>query len=138
MAGVLKDVVLSTIIHIVWQIWHARNLARFENCSTSFHGAVNLISAIITLSGRFSTGKTNSNVDDFRILKHFSVSGHYNTAGKIIEVIWCKPRCGRVKCNSDGASRGNSGLASYGGISRDSKGAFMGCFSDFMGISTSF
>lgn len=83
----VKDIVLSVITHVVWQIWQARNLARFENCRASFHRAVNLISANITMSGRLSTGKANSSMEDFQILHHFSVLGHFNKAGDIIEVI---------------------------------------------------
>lgn len=56
----------------------------------------------------------------------------------IIQVDWIKPPCGWIKCNSDGASRGNPGEASCGAIFRDSSGAILGCMADFIGIETSF
>lgn len=46
--------------------------------------------------------------------------------------------CGWVKSNSDEASCGNPGLAAYGGLFPDSSGVIMGCFSGYVGITTSF
>lgn len=39
-----------------------------------------------------------------------------------------------VKCNTDGAARGCPGRSTCGGIFRDSRGSFMGCFSVNIGI----
>lgn len=71
-------------------------------------------------------------------MKFFHVSIHHPKAPRIIQVNWYKPPCGWIKCNPDGASRRNPGLSTYGGIFRDSSGAILGCFSDFIGVSTSF
>ncbi|XP_060182980.1 uncharacterized protein LOC132612928 [Lycium barbarum] len=38
------------------------------------------------------------------------------------KVLWRMPLSGRLKCNTDGASRGNPGRSSYGFCIRDSRG----------------
>lgn len=45
--------------------------------------------------------------------------------------------CGWFKYNSDGAARGNPSHAASGGIFRDSRGAILGCFANYIGVASS-
>ncbi|KAG7556617.1 Ribonuclease H-like superfamily [Arabidopsis suecica] len=47
---------------------------------------------------------------------------------------WTKPSIGWYKLNTDGASHGNPGLATAGGVLRDSEGAWCGGFALNIGI----
>lgn len=51
-------------------------------------------------------------------------------------VHWVKPRQGWIKVNSEGASRGNPGLAAAGGVLRDGKDDWVDGFVANLGIST--
>lgn len=137
-SGQVRDLVLSAVTHIIWFIWFARNQLRFNNQSMTVSSIRHLISASVAMSGNLSLGKSSSLMLEFQLLKSFHVSIHHPKAPQVIQVNWYKPPCGWFKCNSDGASRGNPGLSAYGGIFRDSSGAILGCFYDFIGISTSF
>ncbi|KAG4925198.1 hypothetical protein JHK87_050738 [Glycine soja] len=68
--------------------------------------------------GNCSSGHTSHSMVDFSILKSFRVNGHVNKAPKIIQVTWYPPLQGWIKCNTDGACRGSSGLAACGGWQR--------------------
>lgn len=121
--GQLKDVILSYIIHIFWYIWYARNQARFNDKLITIRRAIHLISGSIALIGNISKGQASPSVDEFLILKHFSIEVHPPKAPSIIQVNNHKRLCGWIKVKSDGASRGNPGIAACGGIFRDSSGA---------------
>jgi ribonuclease HI len=56
---------------------------------------------------------------------------------RIKEVIWHPPVFNWIKCNIDGACKGNPGLSSCGGIFRNSEAAFIGAFACNLGISNS-
>ncbi|KAL0292126.1 UNVERIFIED_CONTAM: hypothetical protein Sradi_7002000 [Sesamum radiatum] len=55
---------------------------------------------------------------------------------KIIVVKWRKPDPPKVKLNTDGASKGSSGLAGAGGIIRDYRGYTIVAFQEFLGTAT--
>lgn len=133
-----KDAVLSAIVHIIWFIWYSRNQLRFQNIFVPFERVNTMIKVAVTLSGNMTKGSCKNSMAEFKILKFFNISLHAPSAPNISQVIWYKPPWSWFKCNTDGASRGNPGLAAIGGIFRDSSGAFVGCFSHILGVSTSF
>ncbi|CAA7042576.1 unnamed protein product [Microthlaspi erraticum] len=69
---------------------------------------------------------------------HQSVNINSRTRATWIErlVHWVRPSAGWVKVNTDGASRGNSGLASAGGVLRDELGCWCRGFALNIGICT--
>jgi ribonuclease HI len=75
---------------------------------------------------------------DFAILKFFNINIHQPKAPNIIEVIWTPPLSGWVKCNIDGSSLGNPGIATTAGIFRNHNGASLGCFASNIGNATAF
>ncbi|GAU26475.1 hypothetical protein TSUD_294430 [Trifolium subterraneum] len=54
------------------------------------------------------------------------------------EVIWHPPIPNWIKCNIDGASKGNPGISSCGGIFRNNAADFMLCFAKPLGFTTSY
>lgn len=82
-----------------------------------------MIKAAVSLSIDLSKGSCNNSMGDFKILKFFKTTLHAAKAPVITQVDWYKPPCSSIKCNSDGASRGNLGSAATGSIFRDSSGA---------------
>ncbi|KAG7591719.1 Ribonuclease H-like superfamily [Arabidopsis thaliana x Arabidopsis arenosa] len=66
---------------------------------------------------------------------HQNVSSNKKGVGRIERMIsWKKPVDGWVKLNTDGASRGNPGLAAAGGVLRQGDGSWYGGFSLNVGI----
>lgn len=52
--------------------------------------------------------------------------------------MWNPPPPTWIKCNTDGASSGNPGTSSCGGVFRNVEADCIGCFSEPLGVSTSF
>lgn len=75
---------------------------------------------------------------EFSILKAFNITCHASQAPRIKEVKWSMPPCYWIKCNSDGASKGNSGWSACGRIFRDYRDAALGCYAENHGVSNSF
>lgn len=76
-------------------------------------------------------------VSDFNILKQFTVKSHPTKANSIKQVSWKLPNSPSIKCNADGAARGNPSMAGSGGLFIDGDGHFLGAFTTYIGIKTS-
>ncbi|GAU48946.1 hypothetical protein TSUD_285350 [Trifolium subterraneum] len=61
----------------------------------------------------------------------------FSKAPVIKEVLWQPPILNWMKCNSDGASSGNPGNSSCGGIFRNAEAIFKGAFAINLGIQSS-
>lgn len=133
----IRDLVLAAIINVFWEVWCCRNQLRFQNKSIPLNLAIDNVIASVSLAGSLSKGHMSSSIDEFSILKFFSVYGHVNCAPAIKEVIWSPPPCHWVKCNTDGAARGALGWSACGGIFRDYRGSVLGCFAANLGVSCS-
>ncbi|GAU32136.1 hypothetical protein TSUD_218870 [Trifolium subterraneum] len=77
-------------------------------------------------------------VRDFTILKKFNVSTHHSTNTVIKGVLWQPPLINWLKCNIDGAAKGNPGLASCGGIFRNHVADMIYCFVEPLGTASTF
>lgn len=133
----LNDVVLAAIINLIWVIWFARNDYIFHNKAFNLLSAQNLVSAVVKLSGKLSSGTMHNSIEEFAILKHFKIDGHHCRAPKIKQVIWLHPPCNWTKCNIDGAAHGSPGISGCGVIFKGYHAAALGCFSCHLGCSTS-
>jgi ribonuclease HI len=71
-------------------------------------------------------------------LKHFNVSIHHPNPIVIKEVLWQPPLINWVKCNIDGAAKGNPGTASCGGVFRNHAAELVYCFAEPLGKTSSF
>jgi ribonuclease HI len=75
---------------------------------------------------------------DFTFLKLFRINIHHSRVPVLKEICWQPPIVNWIKCNIDGASNGNPGLSSCGGIFRDHEANFIYAFAEPLGISTSY
>lgn len=130
----MHDVVIAAVIKVFRVIWHSWIMFRSDNRKLFPPFLENLIIANVNFSGTLSEGTSSASIQDFLILKAFSVVGKPRKAHMVIEVIWKTPLGFWVKCNTNGAARGSPGLATYGGIFRDSSAATLGCFMLPLGI----
>ena len=132
-----KVVVLSAVINCLNTIWYCRNQLVFSGRKINHRSAINLIISATAMSGNNSKCAASSSIPDFVLLKAFSVKINYGNAPKIKEIIWQPPVFDWIKCNIDGASLGNPGPSSCGGIFRDKNADFLGAFAYNLGISNS-
>jgi len=100
----------------------------------NLNAAVVIITANISLSGNLTKSVTGPTIRDFVILKAFNINTHHPNVPKIIEVFWHPPIQNWVKCNTDGASIGNPGVAACAGIFRNRHVESKGCFAANIGI----
>jgi len=104
-----KIVVKAALINLINTIWYVRNQSRFNDKNITWRMAVNMIISNTSLSGNFTTKASNNSIRDFIILKKFNITIHHPKAPQIKEVIWHPPVHFWLKCNIDGASKGNPG-----------------------------
>lgn len=121
-------VLISAVIHSVNAIWFARNQIRFNNTKIQWRSSIARIIADVNLSGNYTSKVSSPSISDFVLLKNFNVNINPPRALTIKEVIWQPPIFDWVKCNTDGAASGISGLAGAGGIFRDSYADHLGSF----------
>lgn len=133
----IKDIVLAAVLNIFSVIWHCRNKLRFDNKLVPIRMAINMVAAAVLLTGDLSQGDMSSSVSDLMLLRTFTIVGHVGRPPSTKEVAWCPPPCYWIKCNSDGATGGASGMAVCGGIFRDYRAVALGCFATNLGITNS-
>jgi hypothetical protein len=71
-------------------------------------------------------------------LKLFRISIHYSEPSILKEVLWNPPLLNWYKCNIDGASCGNPGNASCGGIFRYHDAEFVYGFAEPLGVTNAY
>ncbi|KAH1240317.1 Protein CURVATURE THYLAKOID 1C, chloroplastic [Glycine soja] len=117
----------------VWFLWISRNNASFRNGHFSHARIISEIIGAVSLSGNLSKGVMKNSISDFSMLRAFHISGHLSKAPRILQISWHPPLAGWCKCYTDRTARGSLGIAARGGIYRDFRGSFMGCFSLSLG-----
>jgi ribonuclease HI len=133
-----KVTITAAIIHLLNTLWFVRNQSRLNNTIIPWQSAISFIIASTSLSGN-TTGKTSSNsIRDFSFLKKFRISIHHPRPSFLKEVIWHPPLLDWYKCNIDGASCGNPGNASCGGIFRNYEADFVYGFAEPLGINNAY
>jgi hypothetical protein len=124
---------IAAIVNLLNVIWLARNQSRFNNTFISWQSVISMIITNTALSGN-NTKKTSSNsIRDFSFLKLFGITIHHPRAMVVKEIIWQPPLGSWIKCNIDGASNGNPGNASCGGVFRNSDSDFISAFAETVG-----
>jgi ribonuclease HI len=133
-----KITVIAAIVNLINTIWHVRNQVRFNNNRISLNAAVALITASTSLTGNNTKKVASNSIRDFIVLKHFKVCTHNPKTPIVKEIFWNPPLLNWVKCNIDGASKGNPGLSSCGGIFRNNEADFLLCFAEPLGFTSSY
>ncbi|GAU48979.1 hypothetical protein TSUD_245700 [Trifolium subterraneum] len=123
---------------LVWRIMHNR-IPTDENLLIRGCYMPSMCSISSTSLTGSNTSKASSNsIRDFSFLKYFKIEIHHPKQTYLREVCWQPPGADWLKCNIDGASNGNPGLSSCGGIFRNSSSDFVYGFAEPLGVATSF
>ncbi|GAU17935.1 hypothetical protein TSUD_330600 [Trifolium subterraneum] len=123
---------------LVWRIMHNR-IPTDENLFIRGCYMPSMCSISSTSLTGSNTSKASSNsIRDFSFLKYFKIEIHQPKQTYLREVCWQPPGADWLKCNIDGASNGNPGLSSCGGIFRNSSSDFVYGFAEHLGVATSF
>jgi ribonuclease HI len=133
-----KITINAAIVHLLNTIWWARNQGRYYNSNISWRNAISLIIAGTYLSGNNTLKSASNSLRDFNFLKMFRISIHQPRIPVSKEIIWQPPLLNWIKCNTDGVSNGNPGIASCGGIFRDHNANFVYAFAEPLGRETAF
>ncbi|GAU28980.1 hypothetical protein TSUD_391800 [Trifolium subterraneum] len=129
-----KVAITVAIINLLNTIWFARNEARFNNKSISWRSTISLIIANTSLTGNNTCKPSSNSIRDFTFLKLFRISIKHPKTPIIKEVCWKSPLINWTKCNIDGATCGNPGFASCGGIFRNFTADFVYGFAEPLGF----
>ncbi|KAK4732460.1 hypothetical protein R3W88_025448 [Solanum pinnatisectum] len=104
---------------VMWTLWKRRNARKHgENVSyTSMEWQIqDIVKKFIKVSYPWVKGWSWNWFEMVEKLKELRPKLHF------VWVTWKYPNSQRLKCNTDGASRGNPGLSSYGFCTRDDRG----------------
>jgi ribonuclease HI len=133
-----KTTLAAAIINLLNTIWFARNQLRFSDKLITWRTAISMIIASSSLTGNNTSKSSTTSMRDFTLLKQFNVNIHHSRAPYSREILWHPPLLNWVKCNTDGASVGNPGNASCGGVFRDSNADFLLAFAEPLGFASSY
>jgi ribonuclease HI len=133
-----KITIIAAIINLLNTIWLARNQLRFNDNLITWRSAISMIIASTSLTGNNTSKSSSNSMRDFTFLKQFSINIHHPRVPYSREILWHPPLLNWVKCNTDGASNGNPGIASCGGVFRDSNADFLFAFAEPLGIASSY
>jgi ribonuclease HI len=75
---------------------------------------------------------------DFTLLKKFDITMNPPRVPTVKEIHWHPPLLNWIKCNIDGASHGNPGPASWGGVFRNYQANFLYAFAEPLGFASSY
>jgi ribonuclease HI len=129
-----KVTLTAALINLINTLWFVRNQARFSNVHIPWKQAVSLITAATYLSGHNTLKTSTNSIRDFSFMKQFRISLHPSHPTTLREVLWLPPMTNWIKCNIDGASCGNPGNASCGGVFRNNEAEFIYGFAEFLGV----
>jgi ribonuclease HI len=133
-----KITLAAAIINLLNTIWFARNQLRFKDKLISWRSAISMIIASTSMAGNNTKKCSSNSMRDFTLLKKFNVNIHRPRAPYSRDILWNPPLLNWVKCNTDGASIGNPGTASCGGVFRDSNADFLLAFAEPLGFASSY
>jgi ribonuclease HI len=130
--------IIAAIVNLLNTLWLVRNQARFNNKLIDWKSAISLIIAGTTLSGNITRKPSSNSIRDFSLLKLFRITIHHPNVPILKEILWHPPLFHWYKCNTDGASNGNPGPASCGGVFRDHNSDFVFAFAEPLGVCSSY
>jgi ribonuclease HI len=133
-----KITLVAAITNLLYTIWFARNQLRFSDKVISWKNAISIIITSTSITGNNTKKVSSNSLRDFSFLKFFNITIHTPRVPCLKEVIWMPPALNWIKCNTDGASIGNPGLASCGGVFRDQNADFLLAFAEPLGIASSY
>lgn len=110
----------------VWSVWMERNSVIFRDKGVQMQGVEDMIGMRIAWWIKsvwphcpFDADQIYRNLSDIRMPSSNAIPR---------QVLWAPPDIGVIKCNVDGASKGNPGNSGIGGVIRDSNKKWLGYF----------
>eukprot|EP00253_Pinus_taeda_P003909 PITA_03909 len=104
---------------LIWDVWKEHNNRIFKNRIGTSQSIMTQIIRQLKETGLFPQGISKT-------VSHITVD----------KDIWQPPPHGFMKCNIDGASKGNPGMAGYGGVIRYEQGFIKAIFHSHLGKAT--
>jgi ribonuclease HI len=133
-----KVTLIAAIINLINTIWFVRNQARFNDKIISWRSAISSIITSTSLTGNNTCKSSSNSIRDFIFLKKFNICINQPKIPSLGEILWPPPLQNWLKCNIDGASIGNPGVASCGGVFRDANGDFLYAFAEPLGFENAY
>lgn len=122
----LDQIAACLPLFILWEIWRARNFWKFEGRRPFLTGIINNIKRNVQY-------RLPADLQEFSwntvVVQPAMVNGPRL-------IYWTLPPDPFIKVNTDGSSKGNSGIGGGGGVARDSSGSFIFAFTVSFGIVT--
>lgn len=131
-------VILAALVYLINIIWFVRNEARFNEKRTNRKSAISRVIASTSLIGSHTSKASNNSIIDFTLLKNLKATINNPKSPSILEVVYHPPMQSWIKCNTDGASNGNPGMSSCGGIFRNHEATCIFYFAEALRNSTSY
>ncbi|KAL8507329.1 hypothetical protein ACS0TY_018029 [Phlomoides rotata] len=120
-------------ITTLWVIWHARNMAIFDEVQPSIHCSLAFIIASIKEAGNSVHGHMSGTVRELLILDRLGVRGHPPPPHTTTVTRWRPPSMGWTKVNVDGSTPSSLGTLFVGAVFRSSRGFFVAAFARDVG-----
>jgi ribonuclease HI len=133
-----KVTLIAAIINLINTIWFVRNQARFNDKIISWRTVISSIITSTSLTGNNTCKPSSNSIRDFIFLKKFNICIHQPKIPTLREILWQPPLQNWLKCNIDGASMGNPGATTCGGVFRDANGDFLYAFAEPLGIENAY
>ncbi|KAK1305448.1 hypothetical protein QJS10_CPB11g02393 [Acorus calamus] len=109
----------------VFEIWKARNDAKFNGNPPNTPHIINNIRRSMRDAFSIHGSKWQLDPQSIRLVNSLGIPSTPTPPTPPIEVKWIKPKPPWIKCNIDGASKGNPGPSGAGGLFRDHNGRFL-------------
>lgn len=119
----------------LWEIWCARNLAKYDGSIVSSQGILHKICYKVKEICQVTT-LPEANLGHIKILETFGLQHYKHKQLKFMAIKWICPPWPSLKLNIDGASKLN-GESGGGGVIRDHLGNVLLAFNHYYGISNS-
>ncbi|XP_026420067.1 uncharacterized protein LOC113316049 [Papaver somniferum] len=137
-SGIIKELWLVTVLVVRSELWMTRNKFVYENkkdCWSFIQKSV--FNQVMEYSRRIK-GYMYNTVEDLRVLDFFKVSHTKVKTLEPVECRWSTPDFGELLLCSDGAARGNPGVAGAGFVARDHEANVVGAMSIGLGITSNY
>lgn len=106
---------MTLIIIFLWKTWHRRNDINFQNSIIDFDGDILHVKKLVYMASTSFKGKFTQ----FKMIKCFDIKSRPPLSSRIIQVDWYFSSHNCIKCNTNGALKGNTIISTFRDIFSD-------------------